>query len=201
MKSTKDFYSSVKSRRSMYSIGSEPILLDEQIIAIVNHAVLHTPSAFNSQNGRVVVLLGENHHHLWNITREALRKKISEDRFPATDKKLNTFASGYGTILFFEDIGIIESLQGKFPSYADRFPIWSHHSIGMLQYIIWTSLETEGYGASLQHYNPIIDDQVKERWNIPHNWNLVAQMPFGKPVGPAGDKEYMPLEDRVRIYK
>ena len=29
---------------------------------------------------------------------------------------------------------------------------------------------------------------------------LIAQMPFGKPVVPAGEKEYQPLENRVKIY-
>jgi predicted oxidoreductase (fatty acid repression mutant protein) len=71
----------------------------------------------------------------------------------------------------------------------------------MLQLVIWTALENEGLGASLQHYNPIIDEEVKKEWSIPENWKLIAQMPFGKPTAPAGEKQFNPVEDRVKIFK
>jgi predicted oxidoreductase (fatty acid repression mutant protein) len=53
----------------------------------------------------------------------------------------------------------------------------------------------------LQHYNPLIDDEVKKEWNIPSNWRLIAQMPFGNPTTEPGEKEFNSLEDRVKIYK
>ncbi len=59
----------------------------------------------------------------------------------------------------------------------------------------------KGFGATLQHYNPLIDEEVRKEWGVPENWKLIAQMPFGKPVVPAGEKEYQPLENRVKIYK
>jgi predicted oxidoreductase (fatty acid repression mutant protein) len=71
----------------------------------------------------------------------------------------------------------------------------------MHQYVVWTSLEIEGLGASLQHYNPLIDADVRKEWNIPDSWNLVAQMPFGKIVAPAGEKEFQPLEERIKVFK
>ena len=70
----------------------------------------------------------------------------------------------------------------------------------MLQYIIWTMLEAEGYGASLQHYNPLIDEKVKVVWDIPENWLLLAQMPFGKPLAEPEPKSSLPLEDRVKVF-
>ena len=60
--------------------------------------------------------------------------------------------------------------------------------------VVWAALEAEGLGASLQHYNPLIDDEVKKEWNIPGNWKLIAQMPFGNPTSPPGEKEFQPLE-------
>ena len=146
------------------------------------------------------MLTGENHTKLWNITTETLRKIVPAENFGSTQDKMNAFGSGYGTVLFFEDNTVIESLQKQFPLYAENFPVWSQQSNGMLQHVIWTSLELEGFGASLQHYNPLIDDEVKKEWNIPSGWKLIAQMPFGKPTAPAGDKEFAPLEDRVKFY-
>ncbi|QQZ09969.1 nitroreductase family protein [Heyndrickxia vini] len=200
MTNKNDFYAAIENRRSIYGISSEAVVSNERIQEVINHAVKHTPSSFNSQTARVVVLTGENHTKLWNITTETLRKIVPAENFGSTEDKMNAFGSGYGTVLFFEDNSVVEGLQKQFPLYAENFPIWSLQSSGMLQHVIWTSLELEGFGASLQHYNPLIDDEVKKEWNIPSEWKLLAQMPFGKPTAPAGEKEFAPLEDRVKFY-
>lgn len=114
---------------------------------------------------------------------------------------MNSFCSGYGSVLFFEEEKIIQDLQKNYPLYKDNFPVWAQQSNGILQYIIWTSLQDEGFGVSLQHYNPLIDNEVKRQWNVPGNWALIAQMPFGKPTAAPGAKEIQPLEERVKIYK
>lgn len=197
---SKDLFSAVKDRRSIYGISKEAVVPDERIIEIVNYAVKHAPSAFNSQSGRAVVLLGGHHDKLWDITMEALRKKVPEGKFAPTEAKINSFRSGYGSVLFFEDQETVKGLQERFPSYSENFALWSLQSSGMLQYIVWTSLEAEGFGASLQHYNPLIDDAVKKEWNIPESWRLMSQMVFGKPTAPAGEKEFKPLEERVKVF-
>ncbi|MGG3802621.1 nitroreductase family protein [Metabacillus fastidiosus] len=201
MKVLTNFYEAVKNRRSYYGISSEAVVSDERIVEVVNEAVKYAPTAFNSQSGRVVVLLGENHTKLWNITTETLRKKVAAENFGPTEEKMKAFGSGYGTVLFFEDKEVVKSLQEQFSSYKDNFPIWSHHSSGMLQYVVWTALEVEGFGASLQHYNPLIDEEVKKEWDIPASWDLIAQMPFGKPTAEPGEKEFKPLDERVKVFK
>jgi len=196
-----DFYTAVQNRRSYYAISKESVASDERIQEIVEFAVKHVPSSFNSQTGRVVVLLGEQHDKLWNITTETLKGVVPEEKFAPTQEKMDMFQAGYGTILFFEDQSIIRSLQDQFAAYAENFPIWSNQSSGMLQFAIWTALESEGFGATLQHYNPLIDEKVAAEWNISEDWKLIAQMPFGKPTAPAGDKEFAPLDQRVKVYK
>lgn len=195
------FKEAVARRRSIYAISKDKIVSEEKIQELVHHAVKHTPSAFNSQSARVVVLFGEHHDKLWDITMEELRKIVPTDSFAATEEKINSFKSGYGTVLFFEDQSVIEQLQKNFELYKNNFPIWSQQSNGMLQFVIWTLLEEEGLGASLQHYNPLIDAQVQKQWNIPATWKLIAQMPFGKPTAPAGEKEFKPLQERVKVFK
>jgi predicted oxidoreductase (fatty acid repression mutant protein) len=71
----------------------------------------------------------------------------------------------------------------------------------MHQLAVWTMLEELGFGANLQHYNPLIDERVAKEWNIPANWKLIAEMPFGTPANGPGDKDFKPLEDRVKIFK
>ena len=83
---------------------------------------------------------------------------------------------------------VVRKLQEQFPTYADNFPIWSEHASAMHQLAVWTMLEDAGFGASLQHYNPLIDKEVRERWDLPAAWRLIAQMPFGTPAGEPQEK-------------
>ncbi|WP_446897309.1 nitroreductase family protein [Clostridium sp. LBM24168] len=197
----KDFYKAVEDRRTIYSISKESVISDEKILEVIESAVKNAPSAFNSQSSRVVVLLGKYHDKLWDITKTELSKIVPPEKFSQTEAKINSFKSGYGSILFFEDQNVVEELQKKFALYKDNFPIWSQQGSGILQFIVWTSLEIEGFGASVQHYNPIIDDEVNKTYDIPSNWKLIAQMPFGKPEAPADKKEFLPLKDRIKIFK
>ncbi|MBC2580970.1 nitroreductase family protein [Clostridium sp. DJ247] len=198
---SKNFFTALEQRRSIYGISKETVIPDERIQEIINSSVKYTPSSFNSQSARVVVLLGEQHNELWDITKETLRKIVKEDQFQSTEDKINSFRNGYGTVLFFEDQSVIEELQNNFPLYKDNFPVWSQHSSGMLQFVVWTALEAEGLGASLQHYNPLIDEEVKQKWEIPSKWKLIAELPFGKPTAEPGPKEFKPLEDRIKFFK
>ena len=68
------------------------------------------------------------------------------------------------------------------------------------RFAIWTALELEGLGANLQHYNPLINQKVAATWNIPQEWELNAQLVFGTPAAPAGDKQFNPLEERLKVY-
>lgn len=197
----KDKHAPVENRRSIYAISKEPVVSDEIIEEVIEYAVKHTPSAFNSQSARVVLLLGEQHDRLWDITKEALRKRVAADKFAPTEEKINSFRNGYGTVLFFEDSSVVESLQNQFPSYKDNFPIWSQHSNGMLQYVIWTALGVEGFGASLQHYTELIEADVEKEWNLPTEWKLIAQMPFGKPTAEPAEKQFQPLDERIKVFK
>lgn len=136
---------------------------------IIEYALKHTPSVFNSQSTRVVLLLGDHQDKLWDITKEALRKIVPADKFVPTEEKINSFKSGYGTVIFFEDSKVVESLQEQFALYKDNFPIWSQQTSGMHQFVIWTALEVEGFRSSLQHYNELIETDVKKEWSVPEN--------------------------------
>lgn len=113
---------------------------------------------------------------------------------------MNSFRSGYGTLLFYEDQSVIENMQNQFALYKENFPIWSQQSSGMLQFVVWTALEDAGLGASLQHYNPLIDAEVAQTWGLPATWKMIAQMPFGKPTAQPGEKSFQPLEERVKVF-
>lgn len=196
------FKEALQKRRTYYTISNKSLISDQEIENIVKFAVTNVPSAFNSQSARIVLLLGENHKKLWEITKEVLRKIVPPEAFPASEKKIDgAFAAGYGTILYFEDQNVVKGLQEAFPAYAENFPKWSEHTSAMHQLTIWTLLEEAGFGASLQHYNPLIDEKVAKEWNLSSAWKLVAEMPFGIPTQAPGEKEFQPLDDRVKVFK
>lgn len=190
-----------ETRRSIYGLNNQLPIAKEEIVKLVEHAILHTPSAFNSQSTRIVVLFGAEHEKLWQITEDTLRGIVNDDeKFASTQQKLEGFKAGAGTILFFEDQSVVKGLQESFALYADKFPDWSEHTSGMHQYVIWTALASLGLGANLQHYNPVIDEQVARTWNIDADWTLVAQMVFGNIQQPAGDKSFEPIEKRLKVF-
>ncbi len=197
---TKDLFTALRERRSIYAISKESTISDQQLQNMIEEAVKHTPSAFNSQSTRLVLLLGEQHDKLWDITTEILKAIVPADQFSSTEQKMAGFKNGYGTVLFFEDETVIQSLQQQFPLYQDNFPVWSQHTNAMHQLVIWMGLEAEGLGASLQHYGPLIEEKVKAEWKLPETWKMIAQMPFGKPTAPAGQKEFKPLEERIKVF-
>ena len=190
-----------EKRRSIYALSDQLPVSNDEIINLVEHAVLHTPSAFNSQSTRIVVLFGDDHNKLWQITEDTLRDIVdNEEQFAATKQKMDGFKAGAGTIMFFEDHSVVRDMQAAAPLYADKFPIWADQTNAMHQYIIWTALASIDVGASLQHYNPIIDKKVASEWNIDEHWELNAQMVFGAIEQPAGEKAFKPVEDRMQVF-
>lgn len=195
------FKEAIEKRRSIYELSNKATLTDNEIEDLLRFAVKNTPSAYNSQSTRLILLTEDAHALLWGIVKQTLRERISADAFTRTEQKIDaSFASGHGTVLFFEDTSIIAEQQRLYPTYADKFPIWSEHTNAMHQLVVWTMLEDAGMGASLQHYNPLIDEQVKTVWKLPSEWNLVAEMPFGVPTGQPAPKEFAPLNERVRVF-
>lgn len=194
------FLDHIKQRRTIYAVGKNVVLTPEQIESVIKEAVNHSPSAFNSQTSRIVTLFGESHLQFWNIVRETLRKIVPEAAFEGTNTKINSFAAGYGTVLFYEDQDVVKSLQEQFALYADNFPVWSEHSSAIAQFAVWTALSEQNIGASLQHYNPIVDAEIAEIFDIPANWKLRAQLVFGSIEAPAGEKTFMAEVDRFKTF-
>ena len=197
---SKNFLTAIQERRTIYNIDKDIKVSEAKVQEIVEFAVKHAPSSFNSQTSRAVILFKEHSDKFWETTKEILRGIVPADQFAATEAKMNGFGAGYGTILFFEDENAVKKLQDGFPLYADKFPVYSQHTSGMVQFIVWTALEAEGLGCSLQHYSPLVDETVQKSWNVPANWKLVAQMPFGNPTKPAGEKTFQPIEERVKVF-
>ena len=190
----------LKKRRTQYALGKKLPVSEAQVDGLVREAIRLSPSSFNSQSSRAVILFGKESDKFWNIAKEALRAIVPAADFEGTSKKIDSFASGAGTVLFYEDQEPVQTLQTNFPLYAHNFPIWSEHSTGMAQLAVWAALADVGIGASLQHYHPLVDAEAAKAWNIPASWKLTAQMPFGSNEAGFAEKSFIDDASRFRTH-
>ena len=196
------FLDLIQQRRTIYALAKNVAHTAEQLTDLIQTAIKQSPSSFNSQSSRAVILFGAEHEQFWNFVKEKLKSYAKDDiSAEKTNAKIDSFSAGVGTVLFFEDLDVVSDLQNRFPSYADNFPIWAEHSTAMAQFATWTALTTEGLGASLQHYNPIVDDQVHTEWEIPSHWKLRAQLVFGSVEAAASEKTYMDDAARFKVFQ
>ena len=150
------------------------------------------PDAFNMHSARVVLLLGEKHEELWDGIYDVFGGKVPRE-------KLDSFKAGAGTILYFYDEDVVNKMAEEYKAYAQNFPVWANQANGMLQISIWSALRELGIGASLQHYNPIIDEMVRKLTGTPDSYKLIAQMPFGGITEAPLPKESEDIEKRVKV--
>lgn len=185
---------SLKERRTYYGIGKEIPVSEDKVVDLINEAAELVPDAFNMKSSRLVVATGKKQDELWDRIYDAFNGNVARE-------KIDSFKNGYGTILYFYDNDVVKGLQEQFPLYAENFPKWASQSSAMLQISLWSGLRELGIGASLQHYNPVINETVRELFDLPESFILDAQMPFGgileEPV--AKDKE--DISKRVRFVK
>ena len=194
------FLEIARKRRTQYALGRDLPMSQEQVTGLIQEAIRQAPSSFNSQSSRALILHGAQSVKFWEMVKDELRAIVPADAFPTTEKKIDGFAAGAGTVLFYEDQEAVKALQEQFPLYADNFPVWSEHATGIAQYAVWMALAEAGIGASLQHYNPLPDARVAQEWDIPESWVLRAQMPFGSHAGEIGDKTFIDDAKRFRVH-
>lgn len=191
-----------KQRRSIYALGRHLTQTPDEIAGLVKKDIKLAPTAFNSQTTRAVILFNDKHEQLWDIVAKRLKSEVpSEEAYQKTLQKINAFKAAFGTVLYYTDMDAVHQLENDFPLYADNFYDWSEQGQGNAQFAVWTSLAENGIGANLQHYNPLIDDLVKEAFEIPDGWRLRAQMDFGSIESDAGDKEFMDDDIRFKVLK
>ena len=99
-----DLLEILNKRRSIYNLGKDIPVSEDVVVNLIKKAIEIAPTAFNSQSARLVILIKESHLKFWNIVLDTLKKIVPENKFDNTQKRILSFANGYGTILFFEDM-------------------------------------------------------------------------------------------------
>lgn len=189
-------------RRSIYALGDQLTNSPEEIYDLIITAIKNSPTAFNSQTVRAVVLFGKSSDKVWDIVEVALKEVVKDPQaFAKTQQKIASFRAGFGTVLFLTETDTVHELEKQFPAYADNFADWAEQGIGGAQQVVWTALAEQQIGASLQHYNPLIDDAIHQAFNLPDSWQLRAEMPFGSIEAPAGNKDFRDDSEKFKLIK
>lgn len=189
-------------RRSIYALGDQLTNSPEEIYDLIITAIKNSPTAFNSQTVRAVVLFGKSSDKVWDIVEVALKEVVKDPQaFAKTQQKIASFRAGFGTVLFLTETDTVHELEKQFPAYADNFADWAEQGIGGAQQAVWTALAEQQIGASLQHYNPLIDDAIHQAFNLPDSWQLRAEMPFGSIEAPAGNKDFRDDSEKFKLIK
>lgn len=145
-------------------------------------------------------MFGQSSEDVWDIVEERLKSEVANEKaFKKPQAKIASFREGFGTVLFFTDTDVVKQLEKSFPFYADNFADWAEQGIGGAQQAVWVALAQEGIGASLQHYNPLIDELIASKFDLPSNWKLRAQMPFGSIEAPASSKDFIADEELFKV--
>lgn len=67
-----------------------------------------SPTSFNNQSVRAVVLMGDAHEKLWDMTAQRLQQEVPDEAaYQQTLAKINhAFKAGFGTVLFYTDTDV-----------------------------------------------------------------------------------------------
>lgn len=188
-------------RRSVYQLTNQLPISEEELISHIEKVLELSPTAFNMQSSRALLLLGQEHTQLWSMTMDILRAHTTPEQFVTTKEKLERFLQGTGTILFFEDTKVVEQYKEQYTTYASYFDTFAAHGQGIVQINMWNMLVSYGMSAHIQHYNPLIDEAVQEKWQVPTHYRLVAQLVFGMEGAPAPAIEKIAGKDRLVVKK
>lgn len=183
---------SLENRRTIYNLDKQIKVSEEEITRTIKHITELVPDAYGIRSQRLVVVYRDKHDQLWDKIGQVFNGKVAEE-------KINMFKSGYGTILYFSDEETVKKAAEDTGAPLERFQHWAGQSIGMLEISIWTGLEELGLGANIQHYNPVIDEAIKEMFDIPKTWKLDAQMVFGNKTKDPDAKEKEDINKRVLV--
>lgn len=98
-----------KGRRSVYSLTNESTISDDRLEELITEVIKHTPSSFNSQTTRIVVLLKEENQKLWDNGLEVASSQISPELFDKMYKnRLTASRAAYGTVSYPHAMGLLE---------------------------------------------------------------------------------------------
>jgi predicted oxidoreductase (fatty acid repression mutant protein) len=167
-------------RRSIRQLrdGSLPRGALARIVA----AARSVPAAYNRPPWHIVVV-HERSGGFWDVVEAAFRDRLGGDRLARYLDRLAGFRGGVGAVLVYEDRTAVEEMRQACGIDHDQARAYSEQGLGMVQLALWLAIVAEGLGASLQHWEALIEDRVAAFLGLPADrFRLAATMPLGFPA-------------------
>ena len=101
--STEQFLAAAKYRRTVYGLKGTSSVSDARIEEIVKEVLSFTPSSYNTQPGRITIVLGDKHKQLWDaVIAEAkpILQGAGEAVWAAMGPRFEAFKGAYGSVSF-----------------------------------------------------------------------------------------------------
>lgn len=193
MSAATPYLKAIASRRTVYALKPElPSSVTLQDVQSTVQAIIKdTPTSFNSQVNRAIILIGAEHKRVWDETVNSIQGDSGKKK-PASARD-----EAFGTVVFFTDDRTTEELQSKFPAWAPIFPQFADHSSGAAQVHTWTAFKELGIGGHLQHFNGYVKAALPK--SIPLEWQVHSQLVFGLPaVAESSPKSY--IDNPVKVF-
>ncbi|CAI4058325.1 hypothetical protein SUVZ_03G0410 [Saccharomyces uvarum] len=186
------YLKTLTARRTIYALKPElpGEITIKDIQSVVQTIIKETPTAFNSQPNRAIILTGEAHRKVWDQVADGIESPDGKKR-PASARD-----EAFGSVIFFTDDKVTEKLKADFPAYAAAFPSFADHTSGAAQINSWVVLEAMGLGGHLQHYNGYVKAALPGK--IPQSWTVQAQLVFGTPATAPAEKTY--IKNDVEVF-
>lgn len=204
---TDQWLAAAKYRRTIYGLRDTSPVPDSRIEQIVKEVISFSPSSYNTQPGRITLVLGQKHKDLWDAiisTAEPILKGAGPDVWDMMAPRFQGFKNAYGSVLFWVRGQTIKESQETHKSAAHMFAQFSEHASGMAQILLWTALELEGFGANLQHMAaiPPVEAVIKKFAGVSDDYSLKANLNFGAPAQPHPEvPEKLPISETLTILK
>jgi len=158
-----------------------------ELTALIKQVVSLTPTCYNCQGSRLVILYGTYHEEFWrrmmNVTEsgDVERRAVECNVIPAS-----------GTIVLLEDEMSMKVMQKLYPLYASAFPLFAERSSAMAEVGLAVALTQKGIGTISRHYRVDVAAVLDENADIPSSWKMKAQIAFGTSVTPGTKPEELP---------
>jgi hypothetical protein len=140
--STISLLDAIKGRSSLHTLSDDVDIPDSRVQEIVREGILHSPTPFNCQSGRAVVLVKAEHKKFWDLAHDSAKSKVPEAVFEKVfAPRIKMFRAAYGTvsltkalnrrlfltclcvqILFYESGNAMQAVCDRMPIVKDKMP-------------------------------------------------------------------------------
>lgn len=100
--STDEYLKAVNYRRTVYGLNDKSPVSDDRIVEIIKNVQLTSPSSYNTQTGRITILLGAPHKKLWTIIEDIaipiIKQHAGEDTANFMKQRFGGFKGAYGSV-------------------------------------------------------------------------------------------------------